>query len=329
MALTKPFAANGDKTPIELNTTSDGVVNYENGFGARYSMPIKAVIDSSGNITKTGGLQIERGQMNQIFNDFSSAIIENQENIGTLSNLTTTNKSNLVSSINEVNNTTPKLLTKNLTWSVGTGGKFTTLREALNEAMKYSRNFDITLKLKSGFIWNQSIAIYNKNLSGIVIESEDHEVIADGSILSSSANNFFLTLTNSVGLCFRILLNCINMNDSPKKHGIAIRRASSLEFFKNTPSQNIGCKGANWNIFVGAASYADLGSAVIENALIAGIHCESSVVNAYNSSFKNCNKGVEVTMGGIVNTSRATFTNNTTNCNIPFNQVTANGIVFN
>ena len=33
MALTKPFAANGDKTPIKLDTTADGVVNYENGFG--------------------------------------------------------------------------------------------------------------------------------------------------------------------------------------------------------------------------------------------------------------------------------------------------------
>lgn len=103
-------------------------------------------------------------------------------NIGTLSNLTTTNKSNLVSSINEVNSTTPKLLTKNLTWSVGTGGKFTTLLEAFNEAIKYSRNFNITLRLKSGFIWNQSILIHNKNLSGIIIDSEDPEVIADGSI---------------------------------------------------------------------------------------------------------------------------------------------------
>lgn len=43
-------------------------------------------------------------------------------NIGTLSNLTTTNKSNLVSSINEVNNTTPKLLTKKLTLTVGLEG---------------------------------------------------------------------------------------------------------------------------------------------------------------------------------------------------------------
>ncbi len=79
MALSKPFAVNGNKTPIALEKTDDGVMNYEEGFGARYEQPIKAVIDEAGNITSTGGLQITRPQFNALINDLSVAIIENQE----------------------------------------------------------------------------------------------------------------------------------------------------------------------------------------------------------------------------------------------------------
>lgn len=81
MALSKPFAENGNKVSIALEKTDDGVMNYEEGFGARYDQPIKAVIDEKGNIVSTGGLQITRPQFNGLMNDLSKAIIENQEKI--------------------------------------------------------------------------------------------------------------------------------------------------------------------------------------------------------------------------------------------------------
>lgn len=81
MALSKPFAENGNKVSIALEKTDDGVMNYEEGFGARYEQPIKAVIDEKGNIVSTGGLQITRPQFNGLMNDLSEAIIENQEKI--------------------------------------------------------------------------------------------------------------------------------------------------------------------------------------------------------------------------------------------------------
>lgn len=81
MALSKPFAENGNKVSIALEKTDDGVMNYEEGFGARYEQPIKAVIDEKGNIVSTGGLQITRPQFNGLMNDLSKAIIENQEKI--------------------------------------------------------------------------------------------------------------------------------------------------------------------------------------------------------------------------------------------------------
>lgn len=81
MALSKPFAENGNKVSIALEKTDDGVMNYEEGFGARYEQPIKAVIDEKGNIVSTGGLQITRPQFNGLMNELSKAIIENQEKI--------------------------------------------------------------------------------------------------------------------------------------------------------------------------------------------------------------------------------------------------------
>lgn len=81
MALSKPFAEKGNKVSIALEKTDDGVMNYEEGFGARYEQPIKAVIDEKGNIVSTGGLQITRPQFNGLMNDLSKAIIENQEKI--------------------------------------------------------------------------------------------------------------------------------------------------------------------------------------------------------------------------------------------------------
>lgn len=79
MALSKPFAVNGNKVDIPLNKTDDGTMNYDEGFGVRYEQPIKAVIDEKGNITSTGGLQITRPQFNGLMNELSKAIIENQE----------------------------------------------------------------------------------------------------------------------------------------------------------------------------------------------------------------------------------------------------------
>lgn len=72
MALTKPFAENGDKKAIP-QTTSDGSVSFNNGFGSLYALP-----------PEEGGLYIDRAQFNQLMYDTTSAVITNQNNINTL-----------------------------------------------------------------------------------------------------------------------------------------------------------------------------------------------------------------------------------------------------
>ena len=109
MALTKPFAEQGEKKAISLTPDAEGTMNYQDGFGQRYSLPVKSTISEDGTITTTGGLWIQREQFNQLMFDTTSAIIENQDNItqlnqdlGNKGDLTTTNKDNIVSAINEL-----------------------------------------------------------------------------------------------------------------------------------------------------------------------------------------------------------------------------------
>ena len=72
MALTKPFAENGDKKAIP-QTTSDGSVSFDRGFGSFYALP-----------PEEGGLFIDRAQFNQLMFDTTSAVISNQNSITTL-----------------------------------------------------------------------------------------------------------------------------------------------------------------------------------------------------------------------------------------------------
>ena len=324
MALTKPFAANGDKTPIKLDTTADGVVNYENGFGARYSMPIKAVIDSNGNITKTGGLQIEREQMNQILNDFSSAIIENQENIGNLRNLTTTNKSNIVSAINEVNNTTPKLLTQNLTWDVANEAQ---LREALNEALKLKKaniNTIITLRMTDDIVLANPIIFVCVDCRNIIIDGQKQFKVQKN---MSKINDTIFYGQHSAFLPKLINLEISNTTATNQYgYGIVLYHNSNI----NLLIANVTVKNLNSGVMLGGSSTINARSINIDNCMYGVCASFSNLVDLGKARIKNCNIGIRVySGGGVISANEAVFENNTTNCNIPFNQVTASGIVFN
>lgn len=233
-------------------------------------------------------------------------------------------KENIITELSEK----AKLLTQNLTLTVGTGGNFNTISEAFKEAFKYkpSKGNVATIQLKSGFIWNEFVRIDNKDLSYITITSEDAEVTADGSIMTSpSSNQYFLFLYNSRGLNFNVLLNCINMSSSIYKHGILSTNGSFIFIPKG-----FGCKGANWNISITNGAAANLYEAIFDNALKAGIFVQNSLANARQCSIQNCQEvGINVSIGGIVNSSSCDFTGTSTKSNIPFNQVTKDGIVFN
>ena len=78
MALSTPFAQNGDKKEIPQNS-SNGSVSFNNGFGSLYALP-----------PEEGGLFIDRAQFNQLMFDTTSQVLENKQAITTKANANAT-----------------------------------------------------------------------------------------------------------------------------------------------------------------------------------------------------------------------------------------------
>lgn len=148
MALTKPFAQNGDKKAIPENTTGDGSLSYETGFGGFYALP-----------PEEGGLYIDRAQFNQLMYDTTSAIIENNQSINQINNK--------FSSLEAGGSSIVTFKQANTTLTLGNGGMFATFDEAWAEAKKYLGTVEI--KLVSNIEHNQNITFSSTNAKNINI----------------------------------------------------------------------------------------------------------------------------------------------------------------
>ena len=147
MALTTPFAQNGDKKAIP-QTTSDGSVSFDRGFGSFYALP-----------PEEGGLFIDRAQFNQLMFDTTSAVIGNSNNISTIQgNLSTANANittlqqktnNLEKSVSNINNTINQVISSDVTpigvyknvenKTIGASGDFRTIQEAFTYAQTHQK----------------------------------------------------------------------------------------------------------------------------------------------------------------------------------------------
>lgn len=88
MAITTPFAHNGDKKEIP-QTSSDGSLSFDKGFGSLYALP-----------PEEGGLFIDREQFNQLMYDTTSQVLENKQQIATQANRINEVNTTLTQSIN-------------------------------------------------------------------------------------------------------------------------------------------------------------------------------------------------------------------------------------
>ena len=232
MALTKPFAENGDKKAIP-QTTSDGSVSFDRGFGSFYALP-----------PEEGGLFIDRAQFNQLMFDTTSQVLENKQALSNLSN-STYNKSevdNLLGvkanwnhvvrltddqTINGVKTFTSNITAPNITAmqnnlntifsptsspvktqtttkiiTVGSGGDFQDLLSAIHEAKKYTSIVEI--KLVSNLEVNQSIIINSVNGRHIHINFQNYKITN----ISSEAAQLFIT-SSDIGAFYNLNLENI------------------------------------------------------------------------------------------------------------------------
>ena len=232
MALTKPFAENGDKKAIP-QTTSDGSVSFDRGFGSFYALP-----------PEEGGLFIDRAQFNQLMFDTTSEILANKQSLNNLSNSTynkneVDNLINVKANWNAVVNLTGdqtiagvKTFTSNITApnitamqnnlntifsptsspvkaqttskiiTVGSGGDFQDLLSAINEARKYTSLVEINLV--SNLEVNQSIVINSVNGRHIHINFQNYKITN----ISSEAAQLFIA-SSDIGAFYNLNLENI------------------------------------------------------------------------------------------------------------------------
>lgn len=205
MALTKPFAENGDKKAIPENTTGDGSLSYDTGFGGFYALP-----------PEEGGLFIDRAQFNQLMYDTTSAVISNQNSINTLN----TKVANIESSVS----TGVGYLTQHITWSIGAGGDYTTIAGALSAAAKYGTisNKRIVLNLLSNYTGGEDLTSFRGDYNSIININGNNRAfnfstyfIKISDILMNIANIQITGATQTVievSHCPQILFNNIKIN---------------------------------------------------------------------------------------------------------------------
>lgn len=168
MALTKPFAENGDKKTIPENTTGDGSLSYETGFGGFYALP-----------PEEGGLYIDRAQFNQLMYDTTSSIIQNQNSINTIN-------SNIENNILSTQFTPVKLYNQNITKTIGDGGDFADLSSAFSWALGYRSKDGIQFNLISDIEISQNLLLFSFDI--ITLNFQGFKI--KGSKSTGVASNF-------------------------------------------------------------------------------------------------------------------------------------------
>ncbi|EAI5182539.1 ATP synthase F0 subunit B [Campylobacter coli] len=219
-------------------------------------------------------------------------------------------KENIITELSEK----AKLLTQSLEWTVGVGGKFTTLKSALIEASKYITisDFFITIKLVSDITENK-INIDGLNLKHTSIDFNNFKITGAIYITNSIVRNIAkLNLkkgtTGSQGVYissamvrFTDIVTIEGFND-----GLNINENSFVTFFNNTSNTTTMASGR----FIAAEKGAYIN--------ISGLN-----INMATGFLFSLSRGAVLS-----NSYQVNFTGGATECNIPKNTVTANGIYF-
>ncbi|EDO9117310.1 hypothetical protein GKB13_08145 [Campylobacter coli] len=257
--------------------------------------------------------------------------------------------------LGQADNRYSKLLTENLEWTVGTGGKFTNLNDALSEALKYNKSNIITIKLKSGFVFNEKIVFSNANFNNVIIRSEDAivKVNPNNAVFSDTSVNYLFLSNYSITPIIDIKVDL-----NPSKNSNSTKKIVFLGLYQNSRgiiAENKGCMNAVWDaIMVEQASTLFADSCVIENAGCDGVFCShGSIVNISHATIKGTARyGILARFGGYVAANKVKLIDQTrgtllhseggiiyahelvttgstaTETNITPNQLASNGIIF-
>ncbi|WP_251818892.1 hypothetical protein [Campylobacter jejuni] len=118
-------------------------------------------------------------------------------------------KENIITELSEK----AKILTQNLEWIVGAGGKYINLQDALKEASKLKSIYvasgvKLVIKLKSGFNWDFLLNVKDVDLSFVELQSEDEILNIDSGVINTG-NKTLINFENcspfSINTSFKLL----------------------------------------------------------------------------------------------------------------------------
>lgn len=244
-----------------------------------------------------------------------------------------------------------KSLTSNMTIILGGTEGFSNDRygliNAINEAGKYRsvNNAKITIKLPTDITLSDSMRFQSIDLRHVIIEGRR---TADRTVLKFAdgvAGKIIFNFDYSSGPTFRylslqdnakhsntgIVLNnnstasIENITINGFKNGIELRnsRLTTNGADKTTTISNCTVNGA----YIVISSIFEFEGGIFDGNNIACV-CGTSTANLIRAEIKNSTTGIQVGSAGIVQAAGSVLTNNTKDCNVGYNTVTSNGIVF-
>lgn len=335
MALTTAFCENGNKSIIP-QTTTDGTVSYDQGFGSLYALP-----------PEEGGKFIERAQFNQLMYDTTSQVIANKTAIATKANADDTvnltgaqtiqgvktftdniSSPNITAMQNNLNTifsstTTPvKTQTATKTITVGTGGNFTDLLSAVRAAKEYTS--PVFIVFVSDLTITQDLYIDSVNGNHITINFQNYKMSNGG----SSGIGFYL-VASSIGRIRNLKLENINFT-----MGLTAKTAlaDSISIENNIGNGNIPLnvvQSSSLTIGDSASLSINTTSANLISASTGGIISTSP--SATINTVTETGNLLTVYNGGILSIHAATTINKPAGLNlynVAINTPSSNGLIF-
>ncbi|ENP7033812.1 hypothetical protein ACEB11_001639 [Campylobacter coli] len=250
-----------------------------------------------------------------------------------------------------IDNKVTKLLTTNMTITLGETEGFSNDRygliNAINEAGKYKsvNSAKITIKLPTDLTLSNSMIFKSIDLNHVIIEGRSNDDRTILKFANGVTGKFIFNFDYSSGPTFRYL--SLQDNDNHSNTGIALNNNSTASIenitinrFKNgielrnsrlttngtakATSIN-GC--ASCGVYIIISSIFEFEDGVFDGNNIA-CSCGASTANLTRVEIKNSITGIQVHYAGIVQATGSVLTNNDNDCNVAYNTITNAGLVF-
>ncbi|AET34352.1 hypothetical protein [Campylobacter phage CP81] len=212
----------------------------------------------------------------------------------------------------------------NLEFTIGNGGNFTNILDALNYCKRYINypNYAITLKLLNNLTINYTINIAKTDFRNLILDG-------NGFTISKNCNSQYDTVFYGDMTIYPVIKNLTVENTNNRSLGIAFTNYHGSIFASHAVIENNLTIKNFYNGIRHAYSYLFVPGLTLDNceyglyAFRKSDTCLDAFVN-----IKNCGTGITVYNGSEVVAQGVTFAGNTIDCNISYNTPTTNGIIY-